>query len=85
MCFRFSGAELRKNTNPHSVLMNYVPRCMDLHRNSKADHRLSLGLSWPGSAVSTGDVAVDPAHHRAKEQTEQEFLSPHTVVEGGGN
>lgn len=66
MCFRFSGAELRKNTNPHSALMNYVPGCMDLHRNSKADHRLSLGLSWPGSAASVGDVAAVSTHHKAR-------------------
>lgn len=85
MCFRFSGAELRKNTNPHSALMNYVPGCMDLHRNSKADHRLSLGLSWPGSAASVGDVAVVSTHHKAKEQTEQESLSSHTVAGDGGN
>lgn len=84
MCFRFSGAELRRNTNPHSMLINYF-QGVRISTDSKADHWLSPALSKPGSAASAGDreVAIGPRHHRAEEQTEQQPLSPHTVV--GGN
>lgn len=44
-CFRFLGAELRGNIKPHSMLMNYFPRCMDLHKDGKAD--LLVGWQEP--------------------------------------
>lgn len=56
VCFSFP-ATLRGSTTPHFMLMNYFPRCRDLHRADKATilvgrqqpEGLRRVLSQPGS------------------------------------